>query len=214
MSAILRRHQVPYLRECDPLTGEVTRSSKTTTLRYERDHPGGLPHIDVKKLGEIPDGGRWRGRGHVARTASASTRRFAGTPAGLRRDPAQRIWQYVRRILGPRRHDRRKPRDHCVSSHQGHAKIYIRSRDSQATVPAPGATHLTIRPRFPWQNAKVEGSNRTVQVGWAHRQFFLTSDRRPLGTLARLPTTLTTPLGHRRTTPDRPTVMSAPAEYP
>jgi hypothetical protein len=27
VSAILRRHQVPYLRECDPLTGEIIRSS-------------------------------------------------------------------------------------------------------------------------------------------------------------------------------------------
>ena len=52
VSAILRRHQVPFLRECDPLTGEVIRASKTTALRYERDHPGDLIHIDVKK----PDG--------------------------------------------------------------------------------------------------------------------------------------------------------------
>ena len=60
VSAILRRHRVPYLRECDPLTGEVIRASKTTALRYERDHPGALIHIDVKKLGNIPDGGGWR----------------------------------------------------------------------------------------------------------------------------------------------------------
>ncbi|WP_156737920.1 leucine zipper domain-containing protein, partial [Mycobacterium scrofulaceum] len=30
VSAILRRHQMPYLRECDPLTGTVIRASKTT----------------------------------------------------------------------------------------------------------------------------------------------------------------------------------------
>ena len=28
VSAILRRHQVPYLRECDPLTGEVIRAAR------------------------------------------------------------------------------------------------------------------------------------------------------------------------------------------
>src|SRR3954449_9202720 len=28
VSRILRRHDVPYLRECDPLTGDVLRSSK------------------------------------------------------------------------------------------------------------------------------------------------------------------------------------------
>ena len=35
VSAILRRYQAPYLRECDPLTGEIIRASKTTALRYQ-----------------------------------------------------------------------------------------------------------------------------------------------------------------------------------
>ena len=47
---------VPYLRECDPLTGELIRSSKATGVRYEHDHPGSLGHMDVKKLGKIPTG--------------------------------------------------------------------------------------------------------------------------------------------------------------
>ena len=38
----------------DPITGEVIRASKTTTLTYERDRPGELVHMDVKKLGRIP----------------------------------------------------------------------------------------------------------------------------------------------------------------
>ncbi len=29
-------------------------------VRYERDRPGELVHVDVKKLGAIPDGGGWR----------------------------------------------------------------------------------------------------------------------------------------------------------
>lgn len=40
VSRILRRHRVPYLHECDPITGEVIRASKTTTVRYERSRPG------------------------------------------------------------------------------------------------------------------------------------------------------------------------------
>ena len=63
VSRILRRHQVPYLRECDPLTGEVIRSSKATAVRYERDRPGELVHMDVKKVGRIPNGGGWRAHG-------------------------------------------------------------------------------------------------------------------------------------------------------
>lgn len=63
VSRILRRHHVPYLRELDPMTGEVIRSSKQTAVRYEREHPGELVHMDVKKLGRIPDGGGWRVHG-------------------------------------------------------------------------------------------------------------------------------------------------------
>src|SRR3954464_5995328 len=63
VSRILRRHQVPYLRDCDPLTGEVIRASKATAVRYERDRPGELVHMDVKKIGRIHDGGGWKAHG-------------------------------------------------------------------------------------------------------------------------------------------------------
>ena len=45
------------LCELDPLTGTVIRASKTTAVRYERARPGELVHMDVKKIGRIPDGG-------------------------------------------------------------------------------------------------------------------------------------------------------------
>lgn len=37
----------------DRATGEPVR-------RYEHDRPGSLVHVDVKKIGNIPDGGGWR----------------------------------------------------------------------------------------------------------------------------------------------------------
>ena len=58
VSRILRRHHVPHLAACDPITGEVIRASKATAVPYERDRPGELVHMDVKKIGRIPDGGR------------------------------------------------------------------------------------------------------------------------------------------------------------
>ena len=48
VNRILHRHQLPRLAECDPLTGGKIRASKTTTIRYERDTPGDLVHVDVK----------------------------------------------------------------------------------------------------------------------------------------------------------------------
>ena len=63
ITRILRRNGVLRLHECDQLTGEVIRASKTTAIRYERDRPGELVHMDVKKLGRIPPGGRWKAHG-------------------------------------------------------------------------------------------------------------------------------------------------------
>ena len=65
VSRVLRRHQMPYLHELDPISGAVIRTSKATAVRYQRDRPGELVHVDVKKIGKIPEGGGWRlhGRG-------------------------------------------------------------------------------------------------------------------------------------------------------
>jgi transposase len=67
VSRILRRHQLPYLADCDPLTGQPIRSSKQTACRDQRDRPGELVHMDVK-IGKIPDRGGWRARGRPATT--------------------------------------------------------------------------------------------------------------------------------------------------
>ena len=69
VSRVLRRHDLPYLRVLDPMTGEVIRSSQASGVRYERDRPGELVHIDVKKIGKIPDGGGWRAHGRAATDA-------------------------------------------------------------------------------------------------------------------------------------------------
>jgi len=66
VSRVLARHGVPRLCALDPITGEVIRASKATAVRYERDEPGQLVHMDVKKIGRIPDGGGWRAHGRGA----------------------------------------------------------------------------------------------------------------------------------------------------
>src|ERR687898_219120 len=56
---VLQRRGVPRLRDLDRPT--------RTVVRYERERPGELLHVDVKKLGRIPLGGGWRihGRANV-----------------------------------------------------------------------------------------------------------------------------------------------------
>ena len=53
------RCRLNRLSHVDRATGEPIR-------RYEHDHPGSLLHVDVKKLGNIPDGGGWRYVGRAA----------------------------------------------------------------------------------------------------------------------------------------------------
>lgn len=65
VSRVLARHGMPHLSMLDPMTGLVIRSSKATAVRYERAAPGELVHMDVKKLGKIPDGGGWRAHGRA-----------------------------------------------------------------------------------------------------------------------------------------------------
>jgi transposase InsO family protein len=50
---VLVRCRLNRLSHVDRATGEPVR-------RYEHDHPGSLLHVDVKKYGNIPDGGGWR----------------------------------------------------------------------------------------------------------------------------------------------------------
>ena len=76
VSRVLARHRMPRLCTMDPLTGWVIRASKSTAVRYERDRPGELVHMDVKKIGRIPNGGGWRahGRGAGSITRDRSTK--------------------------------------------------------------------------------------------------------------------------------------------
>jgi hypothetical protein len=66
--AILVRCRLNRLHHVDKRTGEVIR-------RYEHDRPGAMIHVDVKKLGNIPNGGGWR---YVGKQLGHRNR--AGTP--------------------------------------------------------------------------------------------------------------------------------------
>ena len=55
---VLDRYRMPLLRHLDQHTGLPVRAPKP--VRYERSVPGELVHVDIKKLGRIPDGGGWR----------------------------------------------------------------------------------------------------------------------------------------------------------
>jgi len=187
VARVLRRHGVPYLRECDPLTGEVIRASKTTAMRYERDRPGELVHVDVKKIGKIPDGGGWKAHGRQMGSTGAKKRARIG-------------YDYVHSMVDD--HSRlayseilpdekgstcaafmlRAAEYFAAHGITGIERVltdnhwsYRRCTDVRDAIAALGAKHKFIKPHCPWQNGKVERFNRTLQGEWAYRQVFLTN---------------------------------------
>lgn len=190
ITRILRRNGVPRLCECDPLTGEVIRSSKTTAIRYERDRPGELVHMDVKKLGKIPDGGGWKAHGRQMGSTGAKRRAKIGF------DYIHSLVDDHSRLAYSEIHDNEQG-DTCAGflkraaayfAAHGIERIervmtdnhwsYRRSNAVAAVIAQLNATHKFIRPHCPWQNGKVERFNRTLQTEWAYRQVFTSNNER------------------------------------
>jgi len=190
VSRILRRHRLPYLRECDPLTGELIRASKVTAVRYEHPYPGSLVHMDVKKVGRIPDGGGWRAHGREHGQTGAQKRAKIG-------------FDYIHSIVDDHSRlaysevlaDERGPtcaafllRAAAYFASYGIAGIervmtdnhfsYKLSNDVAYAMTSLNAKHIFIKPHCPWQNGKVERYNRTLQAEWAYRQVFLSNAER------------------------------------
>jgi transposase InsO family protein len=190
VSRVLRRHQVPYLRALDPMTGQLIRASKTTAVRYQRSRPGELVHVDVKKIGRIPDGGGWRAHGReIGRTAAQKRARIGYDYVHSMVDDHSRL---AYSEIHP---DEKGPtcaafltRAAAYFADHGIARIervmtdnhfsYVKSTPVRDAITALGATHKRIKAHCPWQNGKVERFNRTLQTEWAYRQVFLTNDAR------------------------------------
>jgi len=184
VSRVLRRRQMPYLRHCDPMTGAVIRASKSTAVRYERARPGELVHMDVKKLGRIPDGGGWRAHG---RSEDVRGR-------GIGYDYVHSVVDDHSRLayseILPDEKGRtcsaflRRAADYfarhgitgieCVMTDNAWAYRYSLG----AVCAELGARQIFIKPHCPWQNGKVERLNRTLQTEWAYRQVFTSNDQR------------------------------------
>ncbi|BBZ69044.1 IS481 family transposase [Mycobacterium paraseoulense] len=183
---ILRRHGQPYLRDCDPMTGAVIKAAKATAVRYERDRPGELVHVDVKKLSRIPDGGGWRAHGR--------SEEVRGRGNG---------YDYVHSMVDDHSRlayseilpDEKGPTcagfieraaDYFVA--QGISRIeriitdnhlsYRRSAAVAAVIAQLSTRHLFIKPHCPWQNGKVERFNRTLQTEWCYRRVFTSNAER------------------------------------
>jgi transposase InsO family protein len=188
VSRVLLRRGAPRLAALDPMTGEVIRSSKATAVRYERSRPGELVHMDVKKLGRIPDGGGWRAHGRAAR----ETTRDRTTKLG---------YDYVHSLVDDHS---RLAYSEILPDEKGTTCAAFLSRAAayfaghgidriervmtdnawayrwslREVIAALGARQKFIKPHCPWQNGKVERLNRTLATEWAYRQPFTSNAER------------------------------------
>jgi transposase InsO family protein len=188
VSRVLARRGQPRLCTLDPMTGEVIRSSKQTAVRYERSRPGELVHMDVKKLGRIPDGGGWRAHGRAAReTTYDRTRKLGYDYVHSLVDDYSRL-AYSEILPDEKGATCAVFLARAASYFAAHgidriervmtdnAWAYRYSlRDICASI---GARQKFIKPHCPWQNGKVERLNRTLAIEWAYRQVFTSNTER------------------------------------
>jgi transposase InsO family protein len=178
---VLRRHGHSRLAHADRLTG--------APVRYVRDRPGELVHVDVKRLGRVPPGGGHRILGdgvrhrwpigydylHVAiddasRVAfvavhqderAATTVRFMADAL----DHFASLGVRVERVMT----------DNAMTYTQSHALAVLFAM--------AGIRHLRTRPRRPQTNGKAERFIGTLQREWAYARLYRSNDER----LASLP---------------------------
>jgi transposase InsO family protein len=170
--AVLRREGLSRLSSLDRPTA--------IPIRYERERPGELVHIDVKKLGRIPAGGGHKLRGRAAARPDHRGRGYDYLHVAV--DDRSR-WAYVevhRDERGPTCAGfLRRVAEHfaamgtqieAVMTDQ--AKNYTLSRVFQDEIDAMTASHLVTRPYRPQTNGKVERFNRTMLDEWAYVRLY------------------------------------------
>ncbi|MFE4216188.1 IS481 family transposase [Streptomyces sp. NPDC056844] len=176
---VLTRHQLNRLRWIDRPTGQVIR-------RYERERPGELIHVDIKKLGKIPDGGGHRimprQQATSNRQATTDTRRGGSPVIGYsfvhtaiddhsrlaysevlsneRKETAASFWERANAFFSA----------HGITVERvltDNGSCY-RSKLFGQTLSAAGIAHKRTRPYRPQTNGKVERLNRTLLDEWAY----------------------------------------------
>ena len=172
--------------------GRIDRGDRATAepvRRYQRDRPGELIHVDVKKISGIPDGGGWRvlGRGHEGHfkkhragyrfihTALDDRTRLiyseildneqAVTAAGFWRRAA--AWFDAHGVV-------------CERVITDNGSCY-RSGLWHSACHATNTTVKKTRPRRPQTNGKVERYHRTLLEKWAYIRAWTSEDQRTAG---------------------------------
>jgi transposase InsO family protein len=186
---ILRRRHVLPLRALDPVTGIAVRR-RHSGRRYEHPRTGDLVHVDVKKLGRVPDGGGWRlhGRSEQVRGRKVHGRALGYDFLHVAVDDHSRL-AYVEALP-----DERDPtsagflrRAVAWFAHHGvtvqrvltdNARVYRVGRGWAQACIELGIRRRFTRPHCPWTNGKAERFNRTLQDEFAYARPWLSNTDR------------------------------------
>ncbi len=184
---VLSRHRMPLLRDLDALTGEPVRRGPVSGVRYERARPGELVHIDVKKLGRIPEGGGWRAHGRItgvnrhqrpgydfvhSAIDDHSRLAYSEIHPNERGETCAAFMARAARFFAAHGITR-------IERVMSDNAFNYRHSGAFAKVMADlGARHVLIRPHCPWTNGKVERFNRTLLREWAYSQVFTSNAER------------------------------------
>jgi len=174
---VLRRLGAPLLRDLDRPT--------RTVVRYERERPGELIHVDIHKQGRIPSGGGWRIHGRAAAPSrhrgdgydfihaavdDRSRLAYAEILADERKDTAA---GFMTRAIG-------FFSDHGITVERvltDNGSCY-RSGAFARTLADASIDHRWTRPYRPQTNGKVERFNLTLKWEWAYARPYESNDSR------------------------------------
>jgi transposase InsO family protein len=193
---VLVRYRMPLLAHIDQATGLAVRNPKPT--RYEASAPGELVHVDITKLGRIPEGGGWRiyGRGSTQdkRAHVAHTRAHRAGAPGSRGYVFlhHTVDDYSRFAYSEQLPDEKNETaaSFCHRAQQFFTQTGIavsavmtdngscyRSHDFAQAL-GPGVKHRRTRPYRPETNGKVERFDRTLVGEWTCAQTYLSDAAR------------------------------------
>ena len=172
----------------------MIRASKTTAVRYERDRPGELVHMDVKKIGRIPDGGGWRAHGRQMGSTSRQRKRPRigyDYVHSVVDDHSRLAYSEIhRRRDGPTPAPRSSPAPSSYFAAHGIDRIERVMTDNALELHATAepSPHVPRQPRrhatssssrtAPGRTARSNASTAPSQTEWAYRQVFTTNDER------------------------------------